>query len=204
MKYACRGAAMLVWGRFHPDIMVKKPSGDYYWILQPHFSRLSWENKVVSLQRVKKSLKNGQNADYGAHMLDQGQGRSGIPSDFAIFDLRIGFYGSKTLEYVSWYRLWHSIDLLSPVNDMVLKCFFWLWNQVQHLNLSQPYARIPFCSPDMLVMWKNNWKMHVRGPFRGSFVLISCSNTIFDRGIKFTISNKVCNEYDINVARLTC
>ena len=30
VKYACRGATMLVWGRFHHDIVVKKPSGDYY------------------------------------------------------------------------------------------------------------------------------------------------------------------------------
>ena len=53
----------------------------------------------------EKSLKNGQNADYRAHMLDQGRVWEGILPDLAIFDLRIGFYGSKTLEYVSWYRL---------------------------------------------------------------------------------------------------
>ena len=47
-----------------------------------------------------KKSKNGQNADYGAHMLDQGRGRSGIPSDFTIFDLRVGFYGSETCIYV--------------------------------------------------------------------------------------------------------
>ena len=46
-------------------------------------------------------------------MLDQVRGRCGIPSDFTMFDLRIGFYGSKTLEYVSCYRPF--VDFLSPV-----------------------------------------------------------------------------------------
>ena len=30
VKYARRGATMLVWGRFHPDVVVKKPSGRYH------------------------------------------------------------------------------------------------------------------------------------------------------------------------------
>ena len=83
--------------------VVMIPSDYPHWIPKPHFSRFKRENNVCFPLENWKSEKNGQNADSGAHMLDQVQGRCGIPSDFAMFDLRIGFYGSKTLGYVSCY-----------------------------------------------------------------------------------------------------
>ena len=47
-----------------------------------------------------------KHAHSGPNMLVQGHLLSMIPPYFAIFDLRIGFYGSKTLTYTFWYPLW--------------------------------------------------------------------------------------------------
>ena len=69
-------------------------------------------------------VKNSQNAHSRAHMLDQGRVWEGIPSDFAISDPRIRFYGSKTLGYESSNRLWYFIDILDPVNVIFPIYFF--------------------------------------------------------------------------------
>ena len=94
---------MLVQGQFHPDIAVKTPSGHYHWILQPHFSQVTWENNVVSLYRAENSLRNGQNADYRAHMLDQGQGAVRDPVRYRHFWPQIWILRVENL--MIWFML---------------------------------------------------------------------------------------------------
>ena len=55
-------------------------------------------------------------AHYGQNMLIQGRLLPMIPPDFAIFDLRIGFYASKNLRYVFSNRLCQLHHFLPPTS----------------------------------------------------------------------------------------
>ena len=103
-------------GPVAPKKVVKDPSGHHQWILLLCINWLTWKKRSGFPLTSSNRKKNSWNAHSRANMLDQGQVWEGIPPDLAIFDLRIGFYGSKTPRYHSSNRLWYSINILDPVS----------------------------------------------------------------------------------------